>query len=283
VTWIETDGRSWEFAKTATHWNGHKNPIWEHTCRGHPLTGYEQVEFTVMERNLVLANSFIGSARIATGDLLVNGSAQAMSDSFEGQSSRPASVTGTEYKLNLLKKGKEQGTVTVQASLAMTTSVGVPFSSEVELTRLADTVFHSPVQPIKVSGGTAPFFSLLLKDTSCGLSPSYYIGKDLARAEDEVTFYEEARQLSTQPGGGGLGPMLDYLFEYRGVFSSYVENAKPDDRPKELLVFENLRDGCMTLRMLDIKVGQKNCIQKLAREVTPTSFAPGFCGWNDQF
>ncbi|CAE7156677.1 HCc2, partial [Symbiodinium pilosum] len=49
----------------------------------------------------------------------------------------------------------------------------------------------SPVKRIGVSGGTAPFFSLLLKDRAAMSETDgqrygdYWIGKDLSRAMDE--------------------------------------------------------------------------------------------------
>ena len=70
------------------------------------------------------------------------------------------------------------------------------------LTRIDPELFDSPVQRLGVSGGTAPFFKLLLKGSP--LPVDFYIGKDLSRASDEVDFYENVKLCREAPSAASL-------------------------------------------------------------------------------
>lgn len=76
---------------------------------------------------------------------------------------------------------------------------------EVEITKVPLSLFQTPFKALGASGGTAAFFRVQYKDdewrtdeTQAGVpidSKDYWIGKDLARARDEVAFYEEAQKV----------------------------------------------------------------------------------------
>lgn len=125
------------------------------------------------------------------------------------------------------------------------------------VTRAEDMFDDAPVCRLGTSGGTAPFFRLQLR---APLKPfgslDYYIGKDLSHAKDEVGFYEAARELmnGTASVRKCFQPLLDFLLDYAGVYTSDVAGA---EAPRELLVMRNMRDGYQKLRMLDIKIGEK--------------------------
>ena len=76
--------------------------------------------------------------------------------------------------------------------------------AEVAVTKVPVSLFETPFKALGASGGTAAFFRVEYKDdewrkdtTQAGVpidSKDYWIGKDLARARDEVAFYEEAQK-----------------------------------------------------------------------------------------
>eukprot|EP01043_Picozoa_sp_COSAG02_P018840 COSAG02_NODE_891_length_16139_cov_29.045885_9_plen_117_part_00 len=78
-------------------------------------------------------------------------------------------------------------------------------NAEPEITKVPVTLFQTPFKALGASGGTAAFFRVEYKDdewqkdeTQSGVpidSKDYWIGKDLARARDEVAFYEEAQKV----------------------------------------------------------------------------------------
>ena len=105
-----------------------------------------------------------------------------------------------------------------------------------------------------MSGGTAPFFSLKLLNPEDGNNPTYYIGKDLSRATDEVNFYEQVKNSSVSRDA--LGGLCDFLFPYLGILKTKEEGAAADEEV-DLLVLQNLHDGKEKLRLIDIKVGEK--------------------------
>jgi len=129
---------------------------------------------------------------------------------------------------------------------------------QLEFTRTDPERFELPVHRLCVSGGTAPFFRLLLREPEkAGLTQEYYLGKDLSHARDEVEFYESARKVMTASPRSSLSTLLGYTLEYGGVVTCPIEGASAEEASKELLVMRNLRDGCIKLRMLDIKIGEK--------------------------
>ena len=82
--------------------------------------------------------------------------------------------------------------------------------AELEVTKVAASLFQTPFKALGASGGTAAFFRVEYKDdewrkdqTQAGVpidSKDYWIGKDLARARDEVAFYEEAQKVRSRNG-----------------------------------------------------------------------------------
>merc|ERR1719422_1020464 len=123
------------------------------------------------------------------------------------------------------------------------------------LSKVDESQFVTPVKRLGVSGGTAPFFELRLKDAPVDVSPTYWIGKDLSHAMDEITFYEELLEIKER-GNSGVEAIIGFTFEYLGVLEAEEEGAEADGK-KQLLVLRNLRDGCKQLRMLDIKMGEQ--------------------------
>jgi hypothetical protein len=137
-------------------------------------------------------------------------------------------------QLTLIKKEEKTGTVSIQVML----KTGRTGLTRGKYTPVCLDCFESPVMPIKVSGGTAPFFCLRLQNPGKVQSAEHWIGKDLSRAADEVSFYE--KQLELRNGsGGGLEHMLEFMFDYAGVLECPVE--KDDGVRKQLLVMRNLR------------------------------------------
>lgn len=141
-----------------------------------------------------------------------------------------------------------------------------------ETTRVDTACFENPVKRLGVSGGTAPFFAIKLTETgktrfipSFGekdtISPSYFIGKDLSHAVDEVEFYEKTLVIrdhknETAAADGGLSDLLGFTFDYAGVVS-LEETVGSEVVRRELLVLRNLYDGYEKLRLLDFKIGEK--------------------------
>jgi len=266
VKWCVDGGKSWELSTTPTHWNGHKTPLWNHTCRAVPFVenSADELEFQVIERNVAWSNSFCGSARVSLSDLLEGSRARSSKENTVEEEA--SAISGPVRTLDLYRQGKGleiTGTIDVQAVLLGSSGVdpciggdAQIFRSQCKLTQVKPDVFESPVKRLGVSGGTAAFFALLVKavEGAPATPAGYFIGKDLCRAEDEVVFYEEILNCGRQQGRGGMGPILDFMFEYLGVLTCDVEG---DSHPKELLVLQNLRNGFECPRMLDVKVGQK--------------------------
>lgn len=228
------------WVRTKTDWNAHMTPVWNHICPNHPFekgSGIE-VEFKVFEDDVVGTDDLCGSHRILFDNLVGD------DDEVLGRIK--------EYPLNL--KGEVTGALFIQATLVLQ---GRGASDEEELSRIDAERFHSPVSRIGVSGGTAPFFKLKLKQPAEGQSVGHFIGKDLSHARDEVGFYEQMHRIEKAPGGLAVMPVLKFCTEYEGVAACEIEAAKPDEKIKDLLVLRNLFDGATSLRMLDIKIGQK--------------------------
>jgi hypothetical protein len=125
-----------------------------------------------------------------------------------------------------------------------------------------------------VSGGTAPFFRLKLVEredaafdpicTSNSTSRTKYIGKDLSRARDEVSFYESLLKPGPNPSCEALGKLCEFMFEYLGILKATErqegeeegqEQRQEQESELDLLVLENLFDGKRKLRLLDLKIG----------------------------
>eukprot|EP00931_Biecheleriopsis_adriatica_P051706 TRINITY_DN3001_c0_g1_i5.p1 TRINITY_DN3001_c0_g1~~TRINITY_DN3001_c0_g1_i5.p1 ORF type:complete len:860 (-),score=192.34 TRINITY_DN3001_c0_g1_i5:379-2958(-) len=249
VEWIEPDGTRKKLSTTRTDWNAHMSPVWDHTCRGQPFKSRDdQVEFQVMEGNVIGRPTFCGSARISMGELLGE-----MAASFSP--SEQGTFAGPVLDLALRNAEEVTGSVKVQALLvcrAQSDGASVPGGS---LTKVDPSLFEKDIEQLGVSGGSAPFFKLRLREAK-ERRPDHFIGKDLSHAEDEVLFYEQALALRQQPGAGGLAGLLRFTFEYAGVLSN-DESTCDAAKGRELLVMKNLRSGREQLRLLDIKIGQK--------------------------
>ncbi|CAJ1395575.1 unnamed protein product [Effrenium voratum] len=240
VEWLDRRGSRKEISRTRIDWNADLHPHWDHTCRGQPfkLGSEDEVEFQVLEGNVIGRPTFCGAARVTVDELLPT------NFSMEGTSAGP--VTELELRLS----AELTGHVFVQALLVASADRS---DERLRLTKVDPVMFEGPIERLGVSGGSAAFFKLRLKGSR---PPDYFIGKDLSHAEDEVTFYEEALSLRRRPGSAGLGQLLGYTLEYAGVLSS-TEETPSGEKKTELLVMRNLRSGCAKLRLLDIKIGQK--------------------------
>eukprot|EP00927_Polykrikos_kofoidii_P000759 TRINITY_DN10290_c0_g1_i1.p1 TRINITY_DN10290_c0_g1~~TRINITY_DN10290_c0_g1_i1.p1 ORF type:complete len:782 (-),score=113.37 TRINITY_DN10290_c0_g1_i1:48-2393(-) len=246
VFWISGDGKTWEASTTRVHIDGHTEPIWDHTCRGQPYHGKgsgDSVQFDVLEQDMISSDD-CGCAIATVDDLLGNleladGEVHAQAD---------------ELTLPIVLGGKSTGALVVQALLVR---VRGETSEQVSLAEVPSDMFETPVKRIGVSGGTAPFFSLVLRNPGPMKSISHYIGKDLSRASDEVDFYEKVLLLSKTPHAGGLRPLINFMPEYLGILTTLEAGQELNAKPKELLVMRNMLDGCKKLRLLDIKIGQK--------------------------
>jgi len=242
VNW--TSSEKFELTKTRVDWNAHMLPVWEHSCRPQAYEGHETIEVEVREANLMATDVLCGVAEVKVAQILGGLTA---SEWFQQVGHVPR-MSALPLKLN----DEEIGTVYVQAML-------VPLmegNEETDLTRASEEEFETPVKRLGVSGGTAPFFALRLRQSTQGRSATYYIGKDLSRASDEVDFYEQAKVCADTPAEAALRPLLQFTFPYAGILTVH-EEGQEDKKPLDLLVLRNLRDGCAKLRLLDIKIGQK--------------------------
>jgi len=144
-----------------------------------------------------------------------------------------------------------------------------------KVTRVNKEYFDNPVKRIGVSGGTAPFFTLKLTkegkeklgtedryNHNNTISETYFIGKDLSRAVDEIEFYERTlviKERNKDDGAnddGGLSQLLGHTFDYLGVVT-LEETVDGSPVERELLILRNLYDSLAKLRLLDFKIGTK--------------------------
>ena len=260
VSWL-SDGGSMKklLSRTHTLWNAHKTPEWEFACRAKkysPSSG-DQIEVALWEDGNVSKAEWMGSATIDVDELL-------------GPDPTPG-VESDDVVLPVMwqkkkSSGEEQnGTVTVRTTLVVADPTNSPSSStvvktdDVQVTRVDPALFARPVKRLGVSGGTAPFFQLKLLSPPEGRTEDHFIGKDLSRAVDEIAFYEEMLSIVNSDNEEcGLRDLLAFGFEYAGVLAAPEEGVEEgEDTERELLVLRNLRDGCSTLRLLDIKMGEK--------------------------
>jgi len=266
-----SDGGKKLLSRTHTLWNAHKTPQWDFTCRAHayaPSSG-DKIEIALWEDGNVSKAEWMGSATIGVDELL-------------GLDPAPG-VESDDVVLPVMwqkkkKKGggageEQTGTVTIQTTLVVadptkstssSTSAaggGVVKTDDVQVTRVDPAHFARPVKRLGVSGGTAPFFQLKLLNPPEGrtCTEDHFIGKDLSRAVDEIAFYEEMLSIVNSDNEEcGLRDLLSFGFEYAGVLTAPEEGVEEgEDAERELLVLRNLRDGCSTLRLLDIKMGEK--------------------------
>jgi len=273
-------GGSHKIAQTHTDWNGHFTPVWDYTCRGHPFDADERLELRVLEDDMIGKADLCGAGTIRAAELF-----EKVDDTLSKVTSTGKEVVGPIIVVPIEKKGKNEGSVTVQAIL-------VPPDYEAQdqalqpsrsnlMTLVPPETFITPVRRLGVSGGTAPFFRLELADPASGMSMSHYIGKDLSRAQDEIDFYEAVAQCKDATAGKAEGLLFPFMFDYAGVFKCIEDRGEDlvtatssksqgelrgksskklsivEDKVLELLVLRNLHDGCSKLRLLDIKIGQK--------------------------
>lgn len=244
----------------------HMEPEWNHMCRPTCYHEDDQLHIEVSESNWGRPSTFCGQVTVHLRDLLVGGS-----------SPTAPGLEATELQdLPLQKKGEQTGQVTVQLLFCKVvhepsccdepvraptcdSSKGVSSPRPKVMTKLFSKVdasaFVTPVKRLGVSGGTACFFDLRLKDPPEGVSVTHWIGKDLSHALDEIWFYEELLEIREKGGSSGVEAMIDFTFEYLGVLEVEEEGAEADGK-KQLLVLRNLRDGREQIRMLDIKMGE---------------------------
>merc|ERR1719284_445023 len=250
VTWVPGIGEKVVISQTATDWNAHKTPQWEHTCRGVPyrsgLPGW--LEFEVWEANLggMGKPTFCGAANGSIDKLLKGSSADAVPQLTVGNT-----MVGQRHELELTCKNEVAGTLHVQVMLV---ELAMDDPDARPVVQLDKKMFKEPAKPLGVSGGTAAFFQLEVVEPPEGINPYHFIGKDLSRAHDELTFYEQSEKI-VQQEASMMKPLLDFMFEYGGVLE--LKTELEEGAVKELLVLRNLFDGCHKFRMLDIKMGQK--------------------------
>mmetsp|Transcript_17868 Transcript_17868/g.34829 ORF Transcript_17868/g.34829 Transcript_17868/m.34829 type:complete len:702 (-) Transcript_17868:94-2199(-) len=239
--WTPCDGMSAEIGRTKSHWGGHMSPVWRHTCKQFPYSDGGVLRIRVLEENYGGYGTPTFCGEVSTQIESVIKSAETVSEGL---------LSSQVQQLTLIKKEEETGTVSIQVMLK-TCFYGL---TERKHTPVCLDNFETPVMPTKVSGGTAPFFCLRLRNPGKFQSAEHWIGKDLSRAADELAFYE--KQLELRNGtGGGLEHMIEFMFEYAGILECPI--AEDDGVRKQLLVIRNLRDGHEHLRMLDLKVGEK--------------------------
>jgi len=280
-------GDGWrEVSRTRTDTSGDTRPQWDHMCQALPFMGPghgDRVSFKVSHQSRVASTlSFLGAGSSGgrlLGDCLI-GKAVCPVDDLLGSAAAPggrASFTqAPTCVLPLLAGSETVGSVVVQALLVKTVPEAVSSAACAAMTFIDSGRFQSPAVRLAVSGGTAPFFRLRLKDAPVATCDRF-IGKDLSRATDEADFYEQVLQLSKEPDAQGLSRLLPFMFDYAGVLKCpVVEAEEPAGAPaggkavssaagaasaksdeKDLLVMENLFAGCKKLRLLDVKVGEK--------------------------
>jgi hypothetical protein len=215
----------------------------------------EKLFFSISEENFggYGTPTFCGDLEVIVEDLLAN---------IVGISN--GVMATRELDLPFHKRGENTGTLKVQAV------VTVQRLQDDELTRrttsrttagclatpVSAAMFVTPVKRLGVSGGTAPFFRLELQSLDNGASKSKWIGKDLSRATDEISFYEEKMSLE-RSGGHAMDSLFSFMFEYAGVLTCPEAGVAAESADLELLVLQNLHDKMTHLRMVDIKVGEK--------------------------
>lgn len=127
---------------------------------------------------------------------------------------------------------------------------------EIEITQVSSDLFESPMPALGRSGGTAAFFKATLK-ADPPPSKNYWIAKDLARAMDELGFYELAKKAADEEGF----ELLRWMTEYNGVCTVPCQvKAEGDPEDVQVLLIRNGRDGYKTCRMLDIKIGYATAV-----------------------
>mmetsp|Transcript_25988 Transcript_25988/g.57349 ORF Transcript_25988/g.57349 Transcript_25988/m.57349 type:complete len:743 (-) Transcript_25988:89-2317(-) len=257
--YVQAGGEKVRIGCTSAARGAHLEPLWHFTCRQVKYSGAgsgDELRLQVLEGHWggLASPKNCGEAIVMVEQLL------------EGAHLSAGLKQGQSQELPLMKKGQQTGVITVQLFLHLTGGRGfqrglgsvdlsVPAVANAGcLTSVDPSLFQLPAKRFGVSGGTAPFFELRLNDVA-EQSQSYWIGKDLSHAMDEVGFYEQRRVLAAA-GSQGLEHLFQFMFEYLGVLECNEEGFEQGP-PRQLLVLRNLGDGCLKLRLLDIKIGEK--------------------------
>lgn len=256
LEWKSGSGEPICMGQTETAWKGHMDPKWANgrgnMFRGQAYSGTDQLTLRVKERNIHLGMeskpTFCGEVVVDVSTMLA-GARPVHDDSGD-------MVRTPEIDLEIIKNGETTGTITIQLDRCEL-QAQTPGALPSDYKKVDAALFKTPVQRLKVSGGTAPFFSLELHNPDEARPVGYWIGKDLSRAQDEVDFYEEV--LHYKGHAHGLERLFSFMMEYKGILACQEADLEPDAarKPLQLLVLENLREGRENLRMLDIKIGEK--------------------------
>lgn len=243
IDWLAEHGERWEFCVTKPHIGGHMAPIWNKLCLPVDITTActkASLAIDVCEMDGDDDVDHCGTVNVPLAALLEL--ARNRSDeSSDLEASEPA-----PFQL-LQPNGDPVGDIYLQVMVAPPQKEGQ--------TLVDDALFHSPVKRIGVSGGTAPFFTLALKDATPPDEAKYWIGKDLSHALDEVGFYESLLHMR-RTHAGIFGPIIGFTFDYKGVVSLRVADSPDVAPPRQLLVLRNLFHRMKRLRLLDIKMGE---------------------------
>jgi len=139
--------------------------------------------------------------------------------------------------------------------------------SSIPHTTIPSEYFATPV-PVTMSGGTAQFFHLQYTGPTSGpvaqkygKSATYWLGKDVERALDELPFYEDLLKLDLNR----YALLRDWTMTYAGILNAQVAESADDpsvveDEPRNLLVIHDISDGLDEKRMLDIKIGKETAV-----------------------
>lgn len=246
VDWCYEDGRTVSIGRTKTAARQHMNPVWEHSCKTMPYSGNgsgDKIHFQVLEENLggLVQSTFCGDATVPV-DALLSGA----------RTISPGLMQTQPQPIPLHKRGENTGQIVVQILIHLPESQQAALN---QFTYVDAKRFVTPVRRLGVSGGTAPFFSLELAAVEGKHSGDYWIGKDLSRAMDEVHFYEKVKSLSKH-ASREMQALYNFMFQYDGILKATEEGVEGGGE-LELLVLQNMRHGRKSLRLLDIKVGEK--------------------------
>ena len=233
--------------RTRTLWDVGYRAQWDFTCKSFvydaTVTPSASFKISVFEDNLMLKNTLCGTAKLDLSSDITSSKKELIElPLYLGDDDVTGSVT-----INLMMIEVETGKNMFRGSMLQNSIV------------LPDD-FESPVKRLGVSGGTAPFFKLVYKGEDTDKSPSYYIGKDLSRATDEILFYEtllEMKKKKTFDIALTESLINDYTFDYAGVLRTKEADVPENSPDLELLCLRNLYDGMSKLRFLDIKMGQR--------------------------
>lgn len=236
-------------AQTPTAWNEHRFPAWNYTCPNIPVMASDfcnKMTFYLWnDSSIPLKRSLCGHCSISVRQLL--------------ESDSPI------HELLILQNetNTECGVLVINVKVAKNVN---------QVSIIEPNLFEAPVKRLGVSGGTAPFFKLVLTEEGVAtfqsktqrgrgnFSKTYFIGKDYSRASDEIDFYEQAQKMKNDctmnPEDTKTMELLTFMFDYIGVLAA-TEQLDSNLIPRQMLCLQNLRDGCKKLRLLDIKIGQK--------------------------